>query len=192
MDKLNIFFTEVQQIYNDNCELKKELELLKNNSSNNEINLTLLIERNKEMENIIKSLEQKNSSISSKMIWENTQQIIQDKDKEIDFLKKKLMYYERQNLIKSQSSANVINDTISTISAISTISTSSPTSPTSPISSTITTSINLINNDKIELDKEINVDNKKIILEEKPKKKKLKKIIKIIDNDDLEKDLLAT
>jgi hypothetical protein len=123
------------------------------------------------------------------MIWENTQQIIQDKDKEIDFLKKKLMYYERQNLIKSQSSANVINDTISTISAIST---SSPTSPTSPISSTITTSINLINNDKIELDKEINVDNKKIILEEKPKKKKLKKIIKIIDNDDLEKDLLAT
>jgi hypothetical protein len=189
MDKLNIFFTEVQQIYNDNCELKKELELLKNNSSNNEINLTLLIERNKEMENIIKSLEQKNSSKSSKMIWENTQQIIQDKDKEIDFLKKKLMYYERQNLIKSQSSANVINDTISTISAIST---SSPTSPTSPISSTITTSINLINNDKIELDKEINVDNKKIILEEKPKKKKLKKIIKIIDNDDLEKDLLAT
>ena len=177
MDKLNIFFTEVQQIYNDNCELKKELELLKNNSSNNQINLTLLIERNKEMENIIKSLEQKNSSKSSKMIWENTQQIIQDKDKEIDFLKKKLMYYERQNLIKSQSSTNAINDTISTIS---------------PTITTSTTSINLINNNKIELDKEINVDNKKIILEEKPKKKKLKKIIKIIDNDDLEKDLLAT
>jgi hypothetical protein len=177
MDKLNIFFTEVQQIYNDNCELKKELELLKNNSSNNEINLNLLIERNKEMENIIKSLEQKNSSKSSKMIWENTQQIIQDKDKEIDFLKKKLMYYERQNLIKSQSSANSVNSTTST------------TSTTSP---SITTNINLINNNKIELDKEINSDNKKIILEEKPKKKKLKKIIKIVDNDDLEKDLLAT
>ena len=42
------------------------------------------------------------------MIWENTQQIIQDKDKEIDFLKKKLMYLERQSLIKSQSNNDKI------------------------------------------------------------------------------------
>ena len=99
MEKLNNFFTDIQKIYDDNSSLKKELELIKNNSSNNEINLNKLLERNKEMEIIINNLEQKNSSKMSKMLWENTQQIIQDKDKEIDFLKKKIMFYERQDLI---------------------------------------------------------------------------------------------
>ena len=92
MEKLNNFFTEIKNIYDDNCSLKKELELIKNNSSNNEINLNKILERNKELETIIHNLEQKNSTKSSKMLWENTQQIIQDKDKEIDFLKKKLMF----------------------------------------------------------------------------------------------------
>ena len=157
MEKLNIFFTEIQNIYDDNCSLKKELELIKNNSSNNEINFNNIIERNKELETIIHNLEQKNSSKTSKMLWENTQQIIQDKDKEIDFLKKKLMFYERQELIKSQSNLN-----------------------------------NNINNDKIELNKEIKSDHKKVIVEDKPKKKKSKKIIEKVDViDDLEKDLLA-
>lgn len=136
MEKLNIFFSEIQNIYDDNCSLKKELELIKNNSSNNEINLNKILERNKELESIIYNLEQKNSSKTSKMLWENTQQIIQDKDKEIDFLKKKLMFYERQELIKSQSN---------------------------------------LNNDKIELNKEIKLDHKKVIVEDKPKKKNQKK-----------------
>ena len=161
MEKLNIFFTEIQNIYDDNCSLKKELELIKNNSSNNEINFNNIIERNKELETIIHNLEQKNSSKTSKMLWENTQQIIQDKDKEIDFLKKKLMFYERQELIKSQSN---LNNNIN----------------------------NNINNDKIELNKEIKSDHKKVIVEDKPKKKKSKKIIEKVDViDDLEKDLLA-
>ncbi len=165
MEKLNNFFTEIQNIYDDNCNLKKELELIKNNSSNNEINFNNILERNKELEAIIHNLEQKNSSKTSKMLWENTQQIIQDKDKEIDFLKKKLMFYERQELIKSQSNINNnINNNIK----------------------------NDINNDKIEFNKEIKSDHKKIIVEDKPKKKKSKKIIEKVDViDDLEKDLLA-
>ena len=106
MDKLNIFFAEIQKIYDDNSKMSKELELFKNNLSNNKTNYNMLLERNKELENIIKNLEKKNNLKSSKMIWENTQQIIQDKDKEIEFLKKKLMYLERQSLIKSQSNIN--------------------------------------------------------------------------------------
>jgi hypothetical protein len=106
MDKLNIFFAEIQKIYDDNSKMSKELELFKNNLSNNKTNYNMLLERNKELENIIKNLEEKNNLKSSKMIWENTQQIIQDKDKEIEFLKKKLMYLERQSLIKSQSNIN--------------------------------------------------------------------------------------
>ena len=64
MEKLNNFFTEIKNIYDDNCSLKKELELIKNNSSNNEINLNKILERNKELENVIHNLEQKNSSKS--------------------------------------------------------------------------------------------------------------------------------
>ena len=108
MDKLNIFFAEIQKIYDDNYIMSRELELFKNNLSNNISNYNMLLERNKELENIIKNLEEKNNLKSSKMIWENTPQIIQDKDKEIDFLKKKLMYLERQSLIKSQSNNDKI------------------------------------------------------------------------------------
>ncbi len=108
MDNLNIFFAEIQKIYDDNSKMSKELELFKNNLSSNKTNYNMLLERNKELENIIKNLEEKNNLKSSKMIWESTQQIIKEKDTEIDFLKKKLMYYERQNLIKSQSNNDKI------------------------------------------------------------------------------------
>jgi hypothetical protein len=108
MDNLNIFFAEIHKIYDDNCKMSKELELFKNNLSSNKTNYNTLLERNKELENIIKNLEEKNNLKSSKMIWESTQQIIKEKDTEIDFLKKKLMYYERQNLIKSQSNNDKI------------------------------------------------------------------------------------
>ncbi len=155
MEKLNNFFTEIQNIYDDNLKLKKELEIIKNNFTNNEINFHKILERNKDLENLIHDLEKKNSAKTSKMFWENTQQVIQEKDKEIDFLKKKLMFYERQELIKSKTNLNS----------------------------------NIIDN-KIELNEEIKYDNKKVILEDKPKKKKLKKKIEIID--DLERDLLAS
>jgi hypothetical protein len=152
MEKLDIFFTEIQNIYEDNCRLKNELEIIKNNSSNNEINLNKILERNKELETLIYNLEQKNSSKTSKMLWENTQQIIQDKDTEIDFLKKKLMFYERQELIKSKTNINITDNNIKELKTDNNIK-------------------------ELKTDNKI-----KVLLEDKPKKKKSHKKIEIIDD----------
>ena len=93
---------EIRKIYDNNTNLNEKVEKY-------ELQLNELININEELKNKnyeliikVKELEEKNNSKSSKLIWENTQNIIKEKDNEIDKLKKDILYYERQNLIKSK------------------------------------------------------------------------------------------
>jgi hypothetical protein len=52
-----------------------------------------------ELNNKITKLTSDNNAKSSKSIWENTQQLIKEKDDEIDFLKKNIEFLKRQQTI---------------------------------------------------------------------------------------------
>ena len=98
--------SEIRKIYNENKDLKEKVALYE--SELNELKNKNYELKNKNYEFVIKvkELEDKNNSKSSKLIWENTQNVIKEKDNEIDKLKKDILYYERQNLIKSTQYVN--------------------------------------------------------------------------------------
>jgi len=98
--------SEIRKIYDENKNFKQKVDIYE--SELNELkNITEeLKNKNYELVIKVKELEDKNNSKSSKLIWENTQNVIKEKDIEIDKLKKDILYYERQNLIKSKQSVN--------------------------------------------------------------------------------------
>ena len=94
--------TEIRNIYDENKNLKLKVDTYESELKELQNTTEELKNKNAELEIKVKDLEEKNNSKSSKLIWENTQNIIKEKDIEIDKLKKDILYYERQNLIKSK------------------------------------------------------------------------------------------
>jgi len=94
--------TEITKIFDDNKNLKQKVDIYESKLNELLIITEELKNKNTDLEIKIKDLEEKNNSKSSKLIWENTQNIIKEKDNEIDKLKKDILYYERQVLIKSK------------------------------------------------------------------------------------------
>jgi hypothetical protein len=156
--------SEIRKIYNENKDLKEKVALYE--SELNELKNKNYELKNKNYEFVIKvkELEDKNNSKSSKLIWENTQNVIKEKDNEIDKLKKDILYYERQNLIKS---TQYVNDKQENIT---------------------------VDKKQDKKQENITVDKKQENITVDSKSKKSKKKINIInthnDIDDLEKDLL--
>ena len=108
MEKLDNILNEIKLIYNENSKLINELYLKEDKLNNYKLNIDEITKINKDLELKVKDLEEKNNSKSSKLLWENTQKIIKEKDDEIEYLKKNILFYERQNLIKS----NIKNEDI--------------------------------------------------------------------------------
>jgi hypothetical protein len=109
--------TEIKKIYEDNKNFKEKIVIYESNLKDLKNINEELKNKNNELEIKVKDLIEKNNSKSSKLIWENTQNIIKEKDIEIDKLKKDILYYERQNLIKTkqenkQESNKIENTTI--------------------------------------------------------------------------------
>ena len=98
--------TEIRNIYDENKNLKQKVDIYESNLKELKNTTEELKNKNTSLEIKVKDLEEKNNSKSSKLIWENTQNIIKEKDNEIDKLKKDILYYERQNLIKSKQETN--------------------------------------------------------------------------------------
>jgi hypothetical protein len=94
--------TEIKKIYDNNKDLKQKVEIYELEINELKINNEELKNKNFELLIKIKELEEKINFKSSKLLWENTQNVIKEKDNEIDKLKKDILYYERQNLIKSK------------------------------------------------------------------------------------------
>jgi hypothetical protein len=112
MEKLDNILNEIKLIYNENSKLINELYLQENKLNNYKLNIDEINKINKDLELKVKDLEEKNNSKSSKLLWENTQKIIKEKDDEIEYLKKNILFYERQNLIKSNISSDIKNENI--------------------------------------------------------------------------------
>lgn len=112
MKNIEEIIAEIQKIYSDNTYLKEQVELYESNLKNLKNINEELKNNNKELEIKVKNLEEKNNSKSSKLLWENTQNIIKEKDNEIDKLKKDILYYERQNLIRTKQPINEKNITV--------------------------------------------------------------------------------
>ena len=94
--------TEIRNIYDENKNLKLKVDTYESELKELQNTTEELKNKNAELEIKVKDLEEKNNSKSSKLIWENTQNIIKEKDIEIDKLKKDILYFERQVLIKSK------------------------------------------------------------------------------------------
>ena len=79
--------SEIRKIYNENKDLKQKVDLYE--SELNELKNKNYEIQNKNYELVIKvkELEDKNNSKSSKLIWENTQNIIKEKDNEYQYNK---------------------------------------------------------------------------------------------------------
>ena len=112
MEKLDNILNEIKLIYNENFKLINESNLQENKLNNYKLNIDELNKINKDLELKVKDLQEKNNSKSSKLLWENTQKIIKEKDDEIEYLKKNILFYERQNLIKSNISCDIKNEDI--------------------------------------------------------------------------------
>ncbi len=93
---------KIRKIYEENKNFKEKLEKYEFNLQELKYKNEELKNKNIELDLKVKDLEEKNNYKSSKLIWENTQNIIKEKDYEIDKLKKDILYHERQNLIKSK------------------------------------------------------------------------------------------
>ena len=98
--------TEIKNIYDENKNLKQKVDIYELNLKELKNTTEELKNKNISLEIKVKDLEEKNNSKSSKLIWENTQNIIKEKDNEIDKLKKDILYFERQHLIKSKQETN--------------------------------------------------------------------------------------
>jgi hypothetical protein len=162
--------SEIRKIYDENKNFKQKVDIYE--SELNELkNITEeLKNKNYELVIKVKELEDKNNSKSSKLIWENTQNVIKEKDIEIDKLKKDILYYERQNLIKSKQSVNDKQENI-----------------------TVEKKQENITVEKKQENVTMDEKEENVTIEKKPKKSKKKiNIINTQNNiDDLEKDLLS-
>ena len=149
--------SEIRKIYDENKNLKQKVNIY-------ETDLNELKNKNYELVIKVKELEDKNNSKSSKLIWENTQNVIKEKDNEIDKLKKDILYYERQNLIKSKQENITVDKKQENIIV-----------------------------DKKQENVTMDEKEENVTIEKKPKKSKKKiNIINTQNNiDDLEKDLLS-
>ena len=94
--------TKIRNIFDENNNLKQKVDIYESKLKELQNITEEFKNKNTDLEIKVKELEEKNISKSSKLIWENTQNIIKEKDIEINKLKKDILYYERQNLIKSK------------------------------------------------------------------------------------------
>ena len=158
--------TEIRNIYDENKNLKQKVDIYESNLKELKNTTEELKNKNTSLEIKVKDLEEKNNSKSSKLIWENTQNIIKEKDNEIDKLKKDILYYERKNLIKSKQETNKQENNKQ--------------------------ETNKQETNKQETNKQETNKQENITVEKKSKKSKKTKNIIITQNDidDLEKDLL--
>ena len=109
MENMEEIITEIKKIFEDNKNFKEKIEIYESNLKDLRNMNEELKYKNNELEIKVKDLEEKNNSKSSKLIWENTKNILKEKDIEIDKLKKDILYYERQNLIKTKHITNENN-----------------------------------------------------------------------------------
>ena len=163
MDKINAFLEEVKILYKENEDLKNKLEEITKENNN------YLIEINS-----LKSLLEKKPSIKpSVSLWENSQNLINEKEKEIEYLKKQLKFYERKNSIENK----IIPDTKEDIKEKNEL-----------IKKSNETKDNLDETkDNLEETNEVVKETNEVV--EKSKKKKKKKKVIIEDNEDLEREL---
>ena len=180
MDRLNIYFNEIKLVYEENCKLKKNNDI---NIEENK-NYQLEIEKLKNEIHLLKTKSEKKEMITKTVsLWENTQLIINEKDKEIEYLKKQLEFYDRSNSIKNKKNLiknDIIINTEKYIPEILNI--------TCEIS---TIKDDIIKNEVVEI-KDENYINQKIQNKKNIKKKKIKKEIMLEENEndiDLEKEL---
>ena len=156
MDKINAFLEEVKILYKENEDLKNKLEEITKENNN------YLIEINS-----LKSLLEKKPSIKpSVSLWENSQNLINEKEKEIEYLKKQLKFYERKNSIENK----IIPDTKEDIKEKNELIKKSNETK-----------------DNLEETNEVVKETNEVV--EKSKKKKKKKKVIIEDNEDLEREL---
>jgi cell division septum initiation protein DivIVA len=87
--------SEIRKIYDNNKELKEKVEKYESELKEFKNMTENLKNKNIELEIKVRDLEEKNNFKSSKLIWENTQNIIKEKDNEIDKLKKKYFIFRK-------------------------------------------------------------------------------------------------
>ena len=166
----NMLETELQDMFENGTELEKKLY-------REEI-------KNKELEDKILDLENKNKDLNERLksktasaIWANMQVQLQEKDKQIEDIKKDLEFYKRNYTAKPLENKSVYeNNNKQTETSKSNIK------------------LNIIHEVIQEIKQEIEVEVEEVKEEIKKKKKKTKsKKVELIDNsvlDDLEKELL--
>ncbi len=165
--------------------------------------------KNEVLTNHIIQLEFKNKELSDKLksksnsaIWENMQHQLQEKDKQIEQIKKELDFYKRNYNVKTFEGQTIFENTPVNKNDIKVEKVENKKKETKvEIKPEIKPEIKIETKPEVkqeikskkEIKQEIKSEVKQEVKEEKPKKKKAKKIEPVVDNtslDDLEKELL--